>query len=44
MGHSTDGAANVQGQYQGSSAFLSDQSPLGGFYAHLLNRVLKDTS
>lgn len=47
MGNSTDGAANMQGPYQGFSAFLSQQSPSQihvWCYAHILNLVLTDTT
>jgi len=43
----TDGAANMQGQYKGFSAFLSEQA-LNQIhvwcYAHILNLVLLDTT
>lgn len=45
--NSTDGAANMQGQYKGFSAFLSEQSPTQihvWCYAHVLNLVLADTT
>lgn len=47
MGNSTDGAANMQGQYQGFSAFLSEQSPSQIYVwccAHFLNPVLAYTT
>lgn len=47
MGNSTDGAANMQGSYQGFSAFLSQQSPSQihvWCYAHVLNLVLSDAT
>lgn len=47
VGNSTDGAANMQGQYQGFSAFLSEQSPTQihiWCYGHILNLVLADTT
>ncbi len=47
VGNSTDGAANMQRQYQGFSTFLSEQSPSQihiWCYAHLLNLVLADTT
>lgn len=47
VGNSTDGAANMQGSYQGFSAFLSQQSPTQVHvwcYAHVLNLVLSDTT
>uniref|UniRef100_A0A671TTT5 Uncharacterized protein n=1 Tax=Sparus aurata TaxID=8175 RepID=A0A671TTT5_SPAAU len=47
VGNSTDGAANMQGQYKGFSAFLSEQSPTQIYvwcYAHVLNLVLADTT
>lgn len=46
-GSSTDGAANMQGQYRGFSAWLSTQSPDQihvWCYAHVLNLVLADTT
>ena len=47
IGNSTDGAANMQGQYNGFSAWLSKESP-GQIhvwcYAHVLNLVLGDTT
>ena len=47
VGNSTDGAANMQGQYRGFSTLLSEQSPNQihvWCYAHLLNLVLADTT
>ncbi len=47
VGNSTDGAANMQGQYQGFSAFLSEQSSTQihvWCYSHILNLVLADTT
>lgn len=47
IGNSTDGAANMQGQYNGFSSWLSTESP-GQIhiwcYAHILNLVLADTT
>jgi hypothetical protein len=47
IGNSTDGAANMQGQYNGFSSWLSKESP-GQIhvwcYAHVLNLVLGDTT
>lgn len=45
--HTVDGAADMQGQYQGFSTLLSEQSPNQihvWCYAHLLNLVLADTT
>lgn len=47
VGNSTDGSANMQGSYQGFSAFLSQQSPTQVHVwcdAHVLNLVLSDTT
>jgi hypothetical protein len=47
IGNSTDGAANMQGQYNGFSSWLSKECP-GQIhvwcYAHVLNLVLGDTT
>lgn len=47
IGNSTDGAANMQGQYNGFTAWLSKESP-GQVHvwchAHILNLVLGDTT
>lgn len=47
IGSATDGASNMQGQYQGFSKFLSDASP-GQIHiwchAHLLNLVMIDAT
>lgn len=43
IGNSTDGASNMQGQYNGFSALLSEKSPTQVHvwcYAHILNLVL----
>lgn len=47
VGNSTDGAANMQGQYKGFSALLASESPNQVHiwcYAHVLNLVLGDTT
>ncbi|XP_033996627.1 uncharacterized protein LOC117490951 [Trematomus bernacchii] len=47
VGNSTDGAANMQGQYKGFSTLLSAESPNQVHiwcYAHVLNLVLGDTT
>lgn len=47
IGSSTDGAANMQGQYNGFAAWLSAESPTlvhVWCYAHVLNLVLSDTT
>lgn len=47
VGNSTDGAANMQGQYKGFSTLLSSESPNQVHiwcYAHVLNLVLGDTT
>ncbi|CAH2272310.1 zinc finger MYM-type 1-like [Pelobates cultripes] len=47
IGSSTDGAANMQGQYNGFSSWLSTESPEQvhiWFNAHILNLVLADTT
>lgn len=47
IGSSTDGAANMQGQYKGFSAKLSAEAPHQVHvwcYAHVLNLVLSDTT
>lgn len=47
IGSSTDGASNMQGQYNGFSALLSEKSPTQVHvwcYAHILNLVLADTT
>ncbi|MBN3275714.1 ZMYM1 protein, partial [Polyodon spathula] len=47
IGNSTDGAANMQGQYKGFSAWLSTESPDQihvWCYAHVLSLVLADTT
>lgn len=47
IGNSTDGAANMQGQYNGFSALLSSHSPNQVHvwcYAHILNLVMGDTT
>ncbi|CAH2326702.1 zinc finger MYM-type 1-like [Pelobates cultripes] len=47
IGSSTDGAANMQGQYNGFSSWLSTESPEQVHiwcYAHILNLVLADTT
>lgn len=38
------GTANMQGQYQGISAFLAKQSPTIWCYRHILNLVFSDTT
>lgn len=46
-GNSFDGAANIQGQYNGFSTLLSSQSPNKVHvwcYAHVLNLVMGDTT
>lgn len=46
-GNATDGAANMQGEYRGFSALLSDHAPGQVHvwcYAHILNLVLADTT
>ena len=45
MDNYIDGAANMQGQYQGFSALLSEQSPTKihfWCYGHIMNLVLAD--
>ena len=46
VGNSTDGAANMQGEYRGFSALLSSYAPQVHVwcYSHVLNLVLMDTS
>ena len=47
VGKSTDGTANMQGQYKGFSTLLSSESPNQVHiwcYAHVLNLVLGDTT
>lgn len=47
IGNSTDGASNMQGQYKGFSALLSQKSPHQVHvwcYSHILNLVLADTT
>ena len=47
VGNSTDGAANMQGQYKGFSALLSGEAPDQvdtWCYSHVLNLVLLDTT
>lgn len=48
IGSSTDGASNMQGQYNGFSALLNQKSPPNQLhvwcYAHILNLVLSDTT
>ncbi len=47
VGSTTDGAANMQGRYNGFSAFLSEKAPNQihiWCYAHVLNLVLADTT
>ncbi|RXN33944.1 zinc finger MYM-type 1-like protein [Labeo rohita] len=47
VGNSTDGAANMQGQFRGFSTLLSEHSPNQVHiwcYSHLLNLVLADTT
>lgn len=47
IGSSTDGAANMQGQYNGLSAKLTNDSPEHMHvwcYAHILNLVMADTT
>ena len=47
IGSSTDGAANMQGQYKGFSACLTRESPQQihvWCYAHVLNLVLAETT
>ncbi len=47
IGNSTDGAANMQGQYNGFSALLFSHSPNQVHvwcYAHILNLVMGDTT
>jgi hypothetical protein len=47
VGSSTDGAANMQGQYEGFSTWLSTEAPNQVHvwcYAHVLNLVLSDTT
>ena len=47
IGNSTDGASNMQGQYKGFSALLSEKCPTQihvWCYSHILNLVLTDTT
>jgi hypothetical protein len=47
VGNATDGAANMQGQYNGFTKWLSDVAPHQihvWCYAHVLNLVLSDTT
>lgn len=47
VGNATDGAVNVQGQYNGFSAWLSKSSPGQVHvwcYSHILNLVLIDST
>lgn len=46
VGNSTDGAANMQGEYKGFSALLSAHSPqvYVWCYGHVLNLVIMDTT
>lgn len=47
VGNSTDGVANIQGQFRGLSTLLSEHSPNQVHiwcYSHLLNLVLADTT
>ncbi|XP_051796629.1 protein FAM200A-like [Acanthochromis polyacanthus] len=47
IGNSTDGAANMQGQYRGFSAWLSKEVPTQMHvwcYAHVLNLVMSETT
>lgn len=47
VGNSTDGAANMQGQYNGFTSWLSKDAPAQihvWCYAHVLNLVIIDTS
>lgn len=47
VGNATDGAANMQGEYEGMSTYLNDVSP-GQFhvwcYGHILNLVITDST
>ena len=47
IGNATDGASNMQGQFRGFSALLSEHSPKQVHvwcYAHVLNLILVDTT
>jgi len=47
IGNSTDGAANMQGQYKGFTKWLTDDSPKQlhvWCYAHVLNLVIPDVT